>query len=40
MSGSSNLYPENYNLHFELTYQGKNINPELYYDKTTDEIQA
>jgi len=40
MSGTSVLYPEQYNLHFELTYQGKNINPELYYDKTTDELQA
>lgn len=40
MSGTSVLYPEEYNLHFELTYQGKNINPESYYDKTTDELQA
>ena len=40
MSGTSSLYNEDYNLHFELTYQGKNINPELYYDKTTDELQA
>ena len=40
MSGTSALYNTDHNLHFELTYQGKNINPELYYDKTTDEIQA
>ena len=39
-SGTSVLYPEEHNLHFELTYQGKNVNPELYYDKTTDELQA
>ena len=40
MSGTSQLYNDNYNLHFELTYQGKNINPELYYDKSTDSLQA
>ena len=39
-SGTCPLYSEGYNLHFELTYQGKNVNPELYYDKTTDELQA
>ena len=38
MSGTSVLYPEDYNLHFELTYQGKNVNPEEYYNKTTDEL--
>ena len=37
-SGTSSLYNTDYNLHFELTYQGKNINPEDYYDKTTDEL--
>jgi stage II sporulation protein Q len=40
LSGSSPLYSEGYNLHFELTYQGKNLNPELYYNKTIDELQA
>lgn len=39
-SGTCPLYSTDYNLHFELLYQGKNINPELYYDKTTDELQA
>lgn len=38
MSGTSSLYNTDSNLHFELTYQGKNINPEDYYDKTTDEL--
>ena len=37
-SGTCKLYNEESNLHFELTYQGKNINPELYYDKSTDEL--
>ena len=40
ISGTSALYGTEHNLHFELTYQGKNLNPELYYDKTTDELQA
>ena len=39
-SGTCPLYSDEYNLHFELTYQGKNVNPELYYDKTIDELQA
>ncbi len=39
-SGVCSLYNKDYNLHFELTYQGKNVNPELYYDKTIDELQA
>ena len=39
-SGTCPLYNDNYNLHFEISYQGKLINPELYYDKTTDELQA
>ena len=34
----SSLYNTDSNLHFELTYQGKNINPEEYYDKSTDEL--
>ena len=38
MSGTCKLYNTESNLHFELTYQGKNINPEEYYDKTTDEL--
>jgi stage II sporulation protein Q len=38
MSGTCTLFPEESNLHFELTHQGKNINPEKYYDKTTDEL--
>lgn len=37
-SGTCKLYNEESNLHFELTYQGKNINPEEYYDKSTDEL--
>lgn len=37
-SGTSKLYSTDSNLHFELTYQGKNINPEEYYGKTTDEL--
>ena len=37
-SGTCKLYNTDSNLHFELTYQGKNINPEEYYDKTTDEL--
>lgn len=37
-SGTCTLYNENNNLHFELTYQGKNINPEENYDKSTDEL--
>lgn len=38
MSGTSKLFGTDSNLHFELTYQGKNINPEAYYDKSTDEL--
>ena len=38
ISGTSKLFSEESNLHFELTYQGKNINPELYYNKSTDEL--
>jgi stage II sporulation protein Q len=37
-SGTSNMYPENSNLHFELSYSGKNIDPELSYNKTIDEL--
>ena len=38
MSGNSTLYNTDSNLQFELTYQCKNINPEDYYDKSTDEL--
>jgi len=38
MSGTCTLFTTNSNLHFELTYQGKNINPEEYYDRSTDEL--
>ena len=37
-SGTCNLYPNDYNLHFELSYQGKNINPEDSYNKTEGEL--
>ncbi len=37
-SGISKLYPESNNLHFELVYQGKNINPENSYNKTINEL--
>ena len=37
-SGTSKLYPENNNLHFELVLQGKNINPEESYNKTESEL--
>jgi len=37
-SGTCTLYNTDYNLHFELTYQGKNINPEENYEKSTDEL--
>ena len=37
-SGNSNIYPEDSNLHFELSYQGKNINPETSYNKTISEL--
>ncbi len=37
-SGTSNLYNNDYNLHFEIYHQGKNVNPENYYNKTTDEL--
>ena len=37
-SGTSALYSNDYNLHFELSFQGKNINPESSYNKTEDEL--
>ena len=37
-SGTSSIYSNGYNLHFELLYQGKNIDPEKNYNKTIDEL--
>lgn len=37
-SGTCTLYNTDSNLHFELTHQGKNVNPEEYYNKSTDEL--
>lgn len=37
-SGTCSLYNTDSNLHFELIYQGKLVNPEEYYDKSTDEL--
>ena len=37
-SGTSSIYSNDYNLHFELLYQGKNIDPEKNYDKSIDEL--
>ena len=37
-SGTCKLYSDDYNLHFELSYQGKNINPETSYNKTSSEL--
>lgn len=37
-SGTCSLYNTDSNLHFELIYQGKFVNPEEYYDKSTDEL--
>lgn len=39
-SGTCKLYDKDYNLHFELSYQGKNINPEENYNKQENELQA
>ena len=38
ISGTCKLYDTESNLHFEIIHQGKNINPELYYNKSTDEL--
>lgn len=38
VSGTSSLYSSDYNLHFELIYQGVNVNPEYYYNKTINEF--
>lgn len=37
-SGTCSLYSNNSNLHFEIYYQGKNVNPEEYYNKSQDEL--
>ena len=37
-SGTCKLYSNDYNLHFELYYQGKTVDPEKYYNKTPDEL--
>ena len=37
-SGTCSLYSKDYNLHFELSKQGKNLNPETSYNKTEDEL--
>lgn len=39
-SGTCNLYPKDSNLHFEMTYLGKNIDPEENYNKQLNELQA
>ena len=39
-SGTCNLYSKDYNLHFEIAYQGKNIDPEESYNKRENELQA
>ena len=37
-SGSCGIYSKDFNLHFELSSQGRNIDPEKSYDKTIDEL--
>ena len=37
-SGTCNLYSTDNNLHFELSFQGKNINPEESYNKAESEL--
>ena len=37
-SGTCSLYSNDNNLHFELSYQGHNIDPEESYHKTTNEL--
>ena len=37
-SGTCKLYSNDYNLHFELSYQGRNINPEDSYNKAEGEL--
>ena len=38
IGGACGIYSKNFNLHFELSYQGKNIDPEQNYHKTADEL--
>lgn len=37
-SGTSTLYNSEFNLHFELYVDGKNVNPEEYYNRSIDEF--
>ena len=37
-SGTCKLYSSDSNIHFELSHQGKNIDPEQNYNKTEDEL--
>ena len=37
-SGACSIYSKNFNLHFELSSQGENIDPEQNYNKTIDEL--
>ncbi len=37
-SGACSIYSKDFNLHFELSSQGKNLDPEKNYDKTIDEL--
>ena len=37
-SGACSIYSKNFNLHFELSSQGQNIDPEKNYDKPIDEL--
>ena len=37
-AGTSSLYSKDFNLHFELSYLGKFIDPEKSYNKTIDEL--
>lgn len=37
-SGTNAIYTKDYNLHFELCYQGKFIDPETSYNKSQDEL--
>jgi len=37
-SGTCTLYSDESNLHFEILHQGKNVDPEKYYNKTQDEL--
>ena len=39
-SGTCKLYSKDNNLHFEMAFQGKNINPEENYNKNENDLQA